>query len=227
MNLRQMQQDVVTRLSATPLVQAVASGKITHDQYRSYLIDVHAYARHSAAVIGYAASRLVISNRAAAQYLFHHGSEELGHEAWAASDLRDLGMSNADITASRPSSACLRMIGLEYLYALHDNPIGLFGWMFVLESLGGKIGGSVATALDRSLQLQGKATYFLAGHGEADSHHCEDLYRVISENVTSDEDRRAFLTMWHESDELYRGILGEVTIEATIPGAALGSVFAR
>jgi pyrroloquinoline quinone (PQQ) biosynthesis protein C len=212
MDLRQMQQQVATRLMSTQLVQARQKGQATRDHYRAYLIDVLAYARQSSIVIGTAASRLVLSHPSLAEYLFRHASEELGHEQWVAADLRDLGLSDAEISASRPSSACLRMIGLEYFYAQHDNAVGLFGWMFVLESLGGKVGGGLAEAINKSLKLDGKALYFLRGHAEADSHHSEDLYRVIAEFVTASEDQQAFLRLAGESQDLYCGILDSALV---------------
>lgn len=171
------------------------------------MADVYCYALHSAQVIAIAGSRLVLSHPSLAQYLFRHAEEELGHDKWAASDLQDLGLSPSDIRNIVPSSPCMRMIALEYYYAAHANPVGLFGWMFVLESLGGKLGGSIATAIDQALKLGGKGTYFLHGHGEADAHHSEDLYTVISVNVESAEDQAAFLYMARESEDLYCGIL--------------------
>ena len=92
---------------------------------------------------------------------------------------------------------------LEYLYAHHWNPIGLFGWMFVLESLGGRVAGGLAAKLDEVLKLNGRAQYFLKGHGEADAHHSEDLYRVIAENVRNSDDLNAFQTMADEASALY------------------------
>jgi pyrroloquinoline quinone (PQQ) biosynthesis protein C len=202
-----MQQEVETRLLSTQLIQLLMRGQANRDHYRAYLIDVLAYSRHSSTVIGHAGSRLVLNHPALAQYLFHHATEELGHDEWVISDLRDLGMSDVEITASQPSSACLRMIGLEYLYAMHDNAVGLFGWMFTLESLGGTVGGQIADSIDRSLDLGGKALYFLRGHADADSRHSEDLFRHITEHVTTTADRSSFERMAQESSDLYCGIL--------------------
>jgi pyrroloquinoline quinone (PQQ) biosynthesis protein C len=171
------------------------------------MTDVYSYARHSSQVIGLAGSRLVLSHPELAAYLFRHAGEELGHEQWAASDLRDLGVSDAELSRLEPSSPCLRMIALEYFCATHANPVGLFGWMFVLESLGGKVGGSIATAIDGALQLEGKATRFLRGHAEADAHHSEDLLAVIAAHVRPDDDERAFLRMAAQSLDLYTAIL--------------------
>ena len=169
--------------------------------------DVYCYALHSSQVIGLAGCRLVLSHPSLSQYLLHHATEELGHDKWAAADLEDLGLSTGEIAMITPSSPCLRMIGLEYFCAAHTNPVGLFGWMFVLESLGGRVGGSISQAIDQSLRLNGKGIYFLRGHGEADTHHSEDLFSIIAEGITQPQDRDDFLRVIRESEDLYRGIL--------------------
>lgn len=205
--LRAIQERVSARLLETPLVFGIMNGKFRRSQYRVYLQDVYCYAKHSSVVIALAAARLVHTHPPLAAYLFRHAEEELGHDLWVASDLRDLGMLDSEIATIQPSSDCARMIGLEYYYAAHANPIGLVGWMFVLESLGGKVGGTVASAINDVLRLDGRALYFLRGHAEADAHHSEDLYRVVSENVVSQEDRRDFDFMVRESESLYCGLL--------------------
>lgn len=207
MQLETLQQDIYSQVTTHPLVEAISARRMDRKQYRTYMEDVYAYAQHSSQVIALSGVRLMDRQPDLARYLLHHADEELGHDKWAASDLGDLGLSPADIAASRPSSACLRMIALEYYYAEHENPVGLLGWMFVLESLGGKIGGKIARGIDQALQLNGRGTYFLAGHGDADTHHAEDLFRVISANVTSVADQEAFTRMAGEGRELYGSIL--------------------
>jgi hypothetical protein len=159
MDFRQIQGQVTERLMSTKIVQALMRGEMSLAQYRAYMEDVYCYALHSSQVIGLAACRLALSHPPLSHYLFRHAAEELGHDKWAAADLKDLGLSDAEIATLMPSSPCLRMIALEYFYAAQANPVGLFGWMFVLESLGGRVGGSMAQAIDRSLGLQGKGVY--------------------------------------------------------------------
>jgi heme oxygenase len=207
MQLETLQKTISSQVLAHPIVGAIQAKTMNILQYRTYMEDVYAYAQHSSQVIALSAVRLIDRQPELARYLLHHADEELGHDKWAASDLRDLGMTEAQLAASRPSPACLRMIGLEYYFAQHANPVGLLGWMFVLESLGGHIGGQIARGIDAALELQGKGTYFLAGHGEADAHHSEDLFRVINANVTEAADREAFACMAREGRELYCQIL--------------------
>lgn len=207
MQLDHLQQRITDRVMAHLLVESIRNKSMERGQYRAYMEDVYAYAQHSSPVIGMAGTRLVPRQPELAQYLLHHAVEELGHEKWAAADLRDLGMSDTEIQTSRPSAACLRMVGLEYFYAQHANPVGLFGWMFVLESLGGRVGGQVSRGIDEALGLQGKGVYFLSGHGEADEHHSADLTRVIGTHVKGAQDEEAFLRMADEGEDLYCAIL--------------------
>ena len=207
MELRSLQDQVSTQLLGTRGVRELMQGRISTQQYQAYLQDVYCYALHSSVVIGVAGSRMVHTHPSLAEYLFRHAGEELGHDLWVASDLRDLGMSEGAIKCIQPSVPCARMIALEYYYAANANPVGLFGWMFVLESLGGKVGGGIAGAIDKALALSGKATYFLRGHADADAHHAEDLHSVISANVVGTSDESVFLEMFKQSSELYCAIL--------------------
>jgi pyrroloquinoline quinone (PQQ) biosynthesis protein C len=79
--------------------------------------------------------------------------------------------------------------------------------MFVLEGMGGSHAGGVSAAIDRALGLKGKGTYFLAGHGEADAVHSEELFEVVSAHITTNADVEAFQTVADRSLELYIEIL--------------------
>jgi len=205
--LADLRNRVIDRIASHALIKRVHSRSMTRDQYACYVNDVYHYAKHSSCVIGSAAVRLVHSNPPLSEYLFRHAAEEIGHDAWARSDLLDLGWTNADIDASKSSEACQRMIALEYFYACTDNPVGLFGWMYVLECLGGGIGGTMAQAVDAALDLRGKGTYFLSGHGDADILHSKDLTDMISTNVTSARDCADLLHVAWLSLDCYVGIL--------------------
>lgn len=205
--LTTIQAGVVDSLLATRIIAALNTGTLRREQYVAYLGDVYCYALHSAVVIAAAGSRLVHTHPVLATYLFRHAGEEIGHDVWAASDLRDLGVTEQMIARLAPSTPCRRMIALEYFHAMSGNPIGLFGWMFVLESLGGRVGGQLAHKLDEVLRLGGKGIYFLSGHGEADSHHSIDLAEVIGEHVRTEQDWRAFADMVDDSVDLYCQIL--------------------
>lgn len=213
MHLEHLQTRATATLMATNLVRAVGRRAVKYEQYRAYMIDVYHYAAHSSQVISLAGSRLTLSHPPLAAYLFTHAGQELGHDQWAAADLRDLGMTEDEIADSQPSDACLQMLGIEYLYAAHLNPAGLFGWMFALESLGGRVGGGIANEIDEALNLHGKGVYFLRGHAEADQQHSEDLTRVIRNHVVLSADQMTFLRVFDLSIQAYVEIIDHAAAE--------------
>jgi len=154
--------------------------------YARYLMNVWHYAQHSSTVIGLAGTRCVLSHPPLAEYLLQHALEELGHDQWALDDLKTLDVSEAEVRASRPVPACAAMIGYEYYVAGHANPVGLFGWLYVLEAMGEDLGHLVAAAIKQGLKMP-SGVKFLAGHGEADAEHTKEIVDQIKRNISGSD----------------------------------------
>lgn len=180
--LNQVRSRVRDALLAQPAIQSLFAGKADPAQYARYLENVWHYAQHSSTVIGMAGARCVPTHPQLAQYLLHHAQEELGHEQWALDDLAALGVPADKVRASRPVPACAAMVGLEYYLAGHANPVGLFGWLFVLEAMGDDLGHAVAERVAKGLDVP-DGVKFLAGHGDADEEHTKDIIKHIAEHV--------------------------------------------
>ncbi len=151
----------IERVQSTPLVKDILAGKPDKEHYMGYLINVYNYAKHSPTVISLAASRCVQTHPELGRYLFRHAEEEIGHEFWALSDLKDFGLAEPQIKAMRPTAACTSMIAIEYYVAGTWNPVALFGWLYALESLGDAMGTMISQCLGKGLALEGQAVYFL------------------------------------------------------------------
>ncbi len=205
--LTSLRSEALERVKRSRIFSRLETG-LDRGTYAAYLVDVYQYAQHSAKVIALAGSRAVSSHPALAAYLMRHGTEEIGHEQWAYSDLRKLGLAEEAIRASRPGTACASMIGLEYFVAGHWNPVALFGWMFVLESLGDDIGHFAAQRIGRALD-DSSATYFLAGHGDADHDHAREITETIQKHMTDPADVADTLHVARVARDLYLGILDE------------------
>jgi pyrroloquinoline quinone (PQQ) biosynthesis protein C len=201
----------IQRLNGTRLVQDILNNRLNKNHYVGYLINVFNYAKHSPKVIALAASRCINSHPVLATYLLQHAGEEIGHEAWAMSDLKDLGLKEQAIKESRPVPACTSMIALEYYAAGVDNPVSLFGWLYALESLGDAIAPMVSKSIGRALESDGKSIYFLEGHGEADHQHTADLEAQITKNVSSPKDLDDIFNIAQISSELYARMLNEIS----------------
>ncbi len=198
------------RIRSTKLVRDVMAGEPDRNMYLGYLVTVYQYAQHSPSVIALAASRCTSTAPRLAEYLLHHASEELGHEAWARQDLLELGVADGTFQRSRPVPSCSAMIGFEYWLAGHANPVSLFGWLFALESLGDDAASAISKAFDSGLKLDGKGTYFLRGHGEADHCHARDLVARIVENVPNEADFAEILHAADVSSILYARMLEDI-----------------
>jgi heme oxygenase len=138
------------------------------------------------------ASRCTVTHPKLAAYLLHHASDEQGHDAWALADLADLGVPEAEALALRPVPACAAMVGYVHFLAGHANPVGLFGWMYVLEAVGNDLGTIVGKQLASGIGGGGGGkgpVRFVAGHGVADKDHTAELAEQISAHVTTPSDR--------------------------------------
>ena len=204
-------EENIRRIKSTTMLQTILEGRPDKHHYAGYLLNVYHYAQHSPAVISLAGSRCIQSHPELGRYLFRHAAEEIGHEHWALSDLKDLGMREEQINSMRPTSSCMSMIALEYYVAGTWNPVALFGWLYALESLGDAMGTILSQSLGQGLQLEGKGVYFLEGHGEADHHHTLDLKEQIIKHVTRTQDRDDIFYIAQISSDLYARMIEEVS----------------
>lgn len=169
-----------------PIIQEIFAGTAKPDYYRRYMENVWHYAQHSSIVIGMAGARSVTSHPELANYLLRHAQEELGHDQWALDDLAALGVPEAEVRKSRPVPACAAMVGLEYYIAGHANPVGLFGWLFVLEAMGDDLGHVASAKVKEGLDLP-DGVKFLHGHGDADEEHTRDIIEQIEKHVSGSD----------------------------------------
>lgn len=200
-------RDLLAGIQATPAVRSLFGGRPNPEGYKAYLINVWHYARHSATVIGLAGARCVSAHPALANYLFHHAREELGHERWAVEDLATLGVTEADLAVSKPLPSCAAMIGYEYYIAAHANPVGLFGWLYMLEAMGEDLGPLISAQLSKSFNSAG--IRFVRAHGEADELHTRDLTQQIAAHI----EPRDMADVNHVADvvgQLYLGIFQQL-----------------
>ncbi len=183
-----LRNTVRDRLLDTRTVRSVLDGTVSRTRYARYLMNVYQYARHSPVVIALAASRCMGSHPNLAKYLLVHAEEERGHDLWALADLRELGVEEHEARSRFPVPACSAKIAMMYYTAGYANPVGLFGWLYVLEAMGDDLGSTIARRLDEGLQLQGRALRFLAGHGVNDVEHTAGLTEQIGAHVRAPQD---------------------------------------
>jgi thiaminase len=208
--LEVLRTKIRAELMATKVVQSLFNGAFDADAYARYLRNVYAYAQHSPKVMALAAARCSGTHPELAAYLLQHAREEMGHDRWALDDLRDLGISEDEVWLTPPVPACETMISHMYYTAEHANPIGLFGWMYILEVVGSDLGGAVAAQLERATAASANQHRFVARHGVTDVDHTEELTEQIVRYVQSPEDQMAVTRVAEVTTDLYARMFREI-----------------
>jgi pyrroloquinoline quinone (PQQ) biosynthesis protein C len=208
-HLKEVRERVRQGLGRTELVRKALAGSADGATYARYLTNAFHYAGHSPKVMAIAAARCLDTHPELAAYLLHHADEERGHDRWALEDLRDLGVDEAAVRAAAPVPSCSAMIGFVHYVAGVANPVGLFGWMYVLEAVGEDLGTALAEKLKRAMP-SGLRHRFVAGHGLADVGHTHEIAEQIEKHVLSDADRRDVDRVADVVAELYVRMFEEI-----------------
>lgn len=176
-------------LEATTVVKSALAGTVNRDQYARYLANAWHYARNSPKVMAIASARCMDDHPELAAYLLRHAEEERGHDQWALADLRALGVKETSVRESAPVPACAAMIGYIHYVAGVANPVGLFGWMYILEAVGEDLGAAIAGKLKAAMPSDASHR-FVTGHGVSDVGHTHELTEQIERHVRDKEDVR-------------------------------------
>ena len=184
-----VRQRVLAELNDVRVIKALFSGKPDLAAYARYLVNAYHYAQYSPKVMAMAAARTTDTHPALSRYLLHHADEEQGHHKWALEDLFDLGVKESEARVTRPVPACAAMIGYVHYVAAYANPIGLFGWMYVLEAVGNDLGATAAAKLQAMLgpKASDRGLRFVGRHGVSDMGHTKDLSDQIETHVRGDD----------------------------------------
>jgi pyrroloquinoline quinone (PQQ) biosynthesis protein C len=133
----------------------------------------------------------VSSRQKYSEYLQHHIGEERAHDEWLLSDLSLLGQNRAEVLAVEPLPEVAHLVGSQYYWILHHNPLTLLGYIAVLE------GAPPSSAkLDR-MQLETgfptDAFRTLRMHADVDGLHSEELDKLLDELELSKNDQHSIL----------------------------------
>lgn len=207
-----------------------------HDAWRAYerdldrlrltrlLVETYHYIRHSVPLMEFAGAKCMESRPGMAHYFKHHIEEEKDHDIWLLEDLATLGLNPEEVQASLPLRPTLGMVSSQYYLIEHVNPMGLLGYMYILEGLTPR-GENVERYASRA-GLPTAAMRTILEHAVLDPHHIEDMREAISSEELTDSDRtlisfNAVVTVEYLT-EMYRALhrlaLAETPISAKEEG---------
>ena len=201
---------VADELQDTRLFKALFSNALDPAAYIRYLQNAYYYAQYSPRIMALAASRCMDTHPELAAYLLHHAEEERGHDLWALEDLRDFQVSEAQARSALPVPACAAMVGYIHYVAGFSNPVGVFGWMYILEAVGHDLGSQVASRLKASFGGAIAGVRFVARHGDTDVRHAQELAQEIRNHVRHDQDLAQITYVAEVVADLYPRMFREV-----------------
>jgi hypothetical protein len=111
------------------------------------------------------------------RYLAKHIREEYGHDQWIAEDYALAGGDPDDLRTAVPGPAVAALVGSQYYWLRHVDPVALVGHIAVLE--GNPPGPGLADDLAARTGLRPEAFRTIARHAQLDVQHRDDVYRLV------------------------------------------------
>jgi hypothetical protein len=136
-----------------------------------------------------------------AAYLTQHIEEERHHDEWLLEDLETAGMRRSDILKRMPLASVASLVGAQYYWIQHHDPVSLLGYMRVLE--GNPPSPSHIDNLQRQSGLPASVFRTYRMHGELDPNHRRELDLFIdSLPLTKPQTRLVSISAAHTAQML-------------------------
>ncbi|KXS36746.1 MAG: hypothetical protein AWU55_2895 [Halomonadaceae bacterium T82-2] len=158
-------------LLATPVIQRALEGRIDRATYLAFLTQAYHHVSHTVPLMMACGARLPAHHEWLRGALVEYIAEEHGHQQWILDDIRAAGGDPQQAAAGRPAPATELMVRHVRDVIAHDNPVGFFGMVFVLEGTSTALATRAAGAIREGLGLPPEAFRYLASHGELDVGH--------------------------------------------------------
>jgi hypothetical protein len=120
-----------------------------------------------------------------ASYYGQHIDEEKDHDDWTLEDLGVIGLSPKEVLSRIPLPTTASFVGSQYYWIYHHHPVGLLGYISVLESDPGTT--EIYDDLERRTGLPKALFRTYRMHGELDPQHVKELDEFIDTLPVSDK----------------------------------------
>lgn len=211
-DLQQATEVERSRLLSSPIVAAAMSGKVTRDQYLSFLSRAFHHVRHTAPLLMACGARIPASMEWLRVAVAHYITEEIGHHEWILNDIAAAGGDAEAVRYSEADADTDLMVAYAYDTVQRRNPVGLFGMVYVLEGTSVKLATHAAETLAKGLQLPASAFSYLSSHGSLDIEHMGHFEKVVNRFEAAD-DRQSVIRCAKMFFRLYGNVLNGVIAE--------------
>lgn len=148
--------------------------------YREYLFQSHSIIRASVplmrATLASCRSQRYASDpvlQKFGDYLERHIVEESGHDDWILNDAEVMGIDRQLLVNRIPKPTALRIVGSQYYWIYHYNPVAMLGYIAVMEGTPPEAEFIEEVAQRNRLPLEAFSSFLL--HAKVDPKHRADL----------------------------------------------------
>jgi hypothetical protein len=189
----------------SPVIADCLEKRVTLETYRAFLVQAYHHVRHTVPLLMACGSRLPVRLAWLQPSIVEYIDEEQGHEAWIRDDLDATGADAAALLDAGANLATEVMVSYAYDTVQRNNPIGLFGMIYVLEGTSVALATQVAEIIEIELKLPRKAFRYLRSHGSLDQEHL-GTFEGIANRFDDPDDRKTVIHCARVFFSLYAGI---------------------
>jgi pyrroloquinoline quinone (PQQ) biosynthesis protein C len=175
--------------------------------YPDYLVAYHGILRATIPLFETARREALARDDAGAKmladYLEQHIAEESGEDEWALQDLELLGVDRSAVLARVPSANVARLVGAQYYWVLHVDPVAVLGYLAALERDPTPL--EFIDELVRRTGYERAAFRTLIAHAERDPDHARELDELLdSIELTNEQWELVTLSAMNSVQQLAR-----------------------
>lgn len=206
-------QPILTGFMSSAAMRHLADGRLTVEEYKSFLTQVFYYAREDPQLQALATVYFRGRQRDFVKTFFSHASSEIGHEQLALNDLATLGADTYQTPYRNPLPATKALTAFAFHQIYDGNPLGYLGYLYFLEFVPTQAGPTIEQSLLKA-GVPASATTFLRDHIEIDVAHNRLMVRYADSLLKSDADIDAVIYAMKATAYYYGGMIGEAIKDA-------------
>lgn len=159
------------QMNQVPVIERLNRGKLRMDDYQSLLRNLRQQVVEGARWIARAASNISIDSFDVRSRFLSHAHEEHRDFLMLEENYISVGGLREDIQNTEKNIGSEALSAWMFHKSSRENPIDLFGAMFIIEGLGHRLAAKWGKAIQNQLELAPEQVSFLLYHGENDDNH--------------------------------------------------------
>jgi thiaminase len=193
------------------IIKQTLSGEVSLARYHAFLAQAYHHVKHTVPLLMACGSRLPSQyywlQKPVAEYI----DEEIGHEQWILSDLKNSGADAQAIEKSTANQYTQMMLAYAYHQIDRQNPLAFFAMVHVLEGTSTSLATAIAGLVQKELDLPTKAFSYLLSHGDLDIEHVKH-FEVLINKIENPQDQQDIINATKIFYHLYGEVLDSVAV---------------